>query len=102
ARVGDLLDARREEADLAWAELVQHLLLGPEYADPLHLVAAARGHQLDALPLLEHPLHDAHEDDDPEVSVVPAVDEHRLQRLVPLTLRWRKLFDNGFENSLDV
>ena len=38
ARIGHLLDGGGEEADLARAELVQHLLLGAEDADALDLI----------------------------------------------------------------
>ncbi len=43
ARIGHFLDRGGEEADLARAQLRQHLLLGPEDADALHLIVAAGG-----------------------------------------------------------
>ena len=51
ARVGHLADRGGEEADLAWAEPVAHLLLGAEDADAVDSVGAARQHQADALAL---------------------------------------------------
>ncbi len=80
ARVGHLLDLRGDEADLAGAEHGHVLHLGPEDADLVHLVMGARAHHLDLLALLERAVEDAHQHDDAEIGVVPAVDQQGLQR----------------------
>ncbi len=82
ARVGHFLDRRREEAHLAGPQLRQHFLLRAEDADALHLIVAAGGHHLHLLAALEHALFDAHQHHDAEIGVVPAIDEHGLERLV--------------------
>ncbi len=53
-----------------------------------------------ALP--EDAVDDAHEDDDAEIGVVPAVDEHRLQRARGVALRGRDLGDDRVEHFLDA
>ena len=102
ARVGHLLDGGGEEADLAGAELVDHLLLGAEDADALDLVARVGRHQLDLLALAQHAVDDAHEHDDAEIGVVPAVDQQRLQRLRRVALGRRQALDDGLEHRFDV
>jgi hypothetical protein len=82
ARLGDLLDLRGDEADLARPQFGQLLDLGPEAADAIHQMARAPRHEGDLLPLLQHARHHAHEDDDAQIRIIPAVDEHRLQRRV--------------------
>ena len=53
ARVGHLLDRGGEEAHLARPQHVEHFLLGPEDADPVHEMRGARGHELDAHALFQ-------------------------------------------------
>ena len=85
AGVGDLPDRGGEEADLAGSEPVAHLLLGAEDADAIDLVGAAGRHQPDALALVQHAVEDAHQHDDAEIGIVPAVD-----RAAPSAGRWRR------------
>ena len=80
AGVGDLLDLGGDEADLAGAELRRLGHLGAEDADPVDLVGRVRAHHADALALLQRAVEDAHQHDDAEIGVVPAVDQQRLQR----------------------
>ena len=102
ARVGHLLDGGGEEADLAGPELAQHLLLGAEDADALDLVGAARGHQLDLLALLEHAVDDAHQHDDAEIGVIPAVDQQRLERRRAVALGRRQALDDRLQHGCHV
>ena len=102
ARVGDLLDGGGEEADLAGPELVEHLLLGAEDADALDLVGAARGHQADALALLQRAVDDAHQHDDAEIGVIPAVDQQRLERRLGVALGRGQALDDRLQHGLDV
>ncbi len=67
-------------------ELRQLLDLGAHAADAVDQVGRARGHELDLLALLQDAVDHADQDDDAEVGVVPAVDEHRLQRRVAVAL----------------
>src|SRR6185369_1435356 len=79
AGLGDFLDLRGDEADLAGAELGQLLDLGAEDADAVDEVGGASGHELDLGALADAAVDDADEDDNAEIGVVPAVDEHGLQ-----------------------
>src|SRR5206468_12798972 len=53
ARLGDFLDLRGDEADLAGAELLQLLDLGAEAADAVDQMRRARGHEADLRALLQ-------------------------------------------------
>ena len=81
ARVGDFLDRRGEEPDFARPKPIDGFLLRSKNADAIDLVAAVRRHHLDALALLQVAVDNANEHDDAEISVIPTVDEHGLQRL---------------------
>ena len=74
AAVGDRLDARRDEADLAGAELGHRLHLRREDADAVDLMDRPRRPHPQLLALAQDPVLDAHEDDDAEIGVVPAVE----------------------------
>jgi hypothetical protein len=50
------------------------------------VIGRARAHHLDLLALLQHAVDDAHQHDDAEIGVVPAVDQHGLQRRVAVAL----------------
>ena len=75
-----VLDAGGDEADLAGAEAVDRHALGREHADAIDLVGGAGRHQADFLAGLQRAVDDAHQDDDAEIGVVPAVDQQRLER----------------------
>jgi len=98
ARVGDLLDRRGDEADLAGAELVDLLHLRREEADALDVVGRIGAHHADAVALLHHAVDDADQDDHAEIDVVPAVDQQRLQRRVAVAFRRRQARDDGFQH----
>ena len=54
--------------------------LGREHADAVDVVGRVGAHHADALALLQRAVDDAHQHDDAEIEVVPAVDQQRLQR----------------------
>ncbi len=101
AGVAHLLDRGGEETQLAGPELVGRQHLGREDADPVDRVDGARLHHADAVALLQHAVHDAHQHDDAQIGVVPAVDQHRLQRRVALARRRRQAADDRLEHVLD-
>ena len=102
AGLGDFLDLRGDEADLAGAELRELLDLGAEAADAVDEVGGAGGHELDLLALAAGAVDDADEDDDAEIGVVPAVDEHGLQGGAGVALGGRDVGDDGVEHLLDA
>ena len=53
-------------------------------------------------PLRDDAVHHADEDDDAEIGVVPAVDEHRLQRRVAVALGRRDLVDDRLQHLVDA
>src|SRR6185312_7301011 len=61
AGLGDFLDLRGDEADLAGAELAELLDLGAEAADAVDEVGGAGGHELDLRPLADRAVDDADE-----------------------------------------
>jgi hypothetical protein len=79
AGLGDLLDLGGDEADLARLERIQRLDLGAEGADPVDQMGGAGGHEPDLLALADRPVDHADQDDDSEIGVVPAVDQHRFE-----------------------
>ncbi len=102
AGVRHLLDRGGDDADLAGAEAVHGHELRREIADALHLVGGLGAHHADLLALPERAVDDAHEHHDAEVIVVPAVDEHRLQRRFVIALRRRQAGDDRLQHALDV
>ena len=102
AGLGDFLDLRGDEPDLAGAEFAQLLDLGAEAADAVDQVGGAGGHELDLRALAEAAVDHPDEDDDAEVRVVPAVDQHGLQRGVRVAPGRRDLGDDGVEHVLDA
>ena len=82
AGLRDFLDLRGDEADFAGAEFVEYFDLGPHAADAVDQVAGAGLHELDLLALADAAVDDAHEDDDAQIGVVPAVDQHGFERRV--------------------
>ncbi len=60
-------------------------------------------HHADGLALLQDAVDDAHQNDDAEIGVVPAVDQHGLQRLGGVALaRRRQLVDDRLQHVLDA
>ena len=100
--LGDFLDLRGDEADFAGAELGQLLQLGGEAAGAVDQVFGAAGHEFDREALLDHPVDHADEDDDAEVGIVPAIDQHRFQRRIAVALGGRDAGDHGFEHFGDA
>ncbi len=85
-------------ADLAGAEFVDRRQLGREHAGAVDLVSGVDADHADALALLEHAVDDAHQHDHAEISVVPAVDQQRLERRVAVALRRRQAGDDRFQH----
>ena len=102
AGVADLLDRGGEKADLAGAEFVGGQHAGAEGAEALDAVERAGLHHAHAVALAQDAVEDADEDDDAEVGVVPAVDEHGLERGVRVALRGGQAVDDGFEHVGDA
>ncbi len=102
ARVGDLLDRGIDEADLARPELAGLAQLGREDADPLDLVGRVRAHHADALVLAQGAVDHAHEHHHAEISVVPAVDQKRLQRGLAIALGWRQAMHDRLQHLRHV
>ena len=53
-------------------------------------------------PFFRHAFLDAHKHDDAQIGVVPAVDQHRFERLVALAGGWRQPLDDCFQHLGDV
>ena len=103
AGVGHFLDRAGEEAELAGAELVDGKLVGGEDAGALDEIFRAGAHHADGLALLEHAVDDAHQHDDAEIGVVPAVDQHGLERRLGVAFaRRRQVVDDGLEHVGDA
>lgn len=58
--------------------------------------------ELDLLALFQDAVDHADEDDDAEIRIVPAVDQHRLQRCLRIALGRRDLRDDRLEDVLDA
>ena len=72
--------------------------LGREDADAVDRVASVRAHHPDGHALLQHAVDDAHQHDDAEIGVVPAIDQQRLQRRALVALRRRQAVDDRLEH----
>ncbi len=71
AGLADVLDLRGDEADLAGAEALELLDLGPEHADAVDQMGGAGGHEANLLALADFAVDHADQDDDAEIGVVP-------------------------------
>ena len=76
--------------------------LRAEAADAVNKMLGAARHEGDLLALLQHAGHDADEDHDAEVGIVPAIDQHRLQRRGGIALGRRNARDDRIEDILDT
>ncbi len=103
ARIGHFLDGRGDEAKLAGAEFVHLNHLRREDAGAFHRIFRAGSHHADGLALFQHAINDAHQNDDAEIAVIPAVDQHGLERRIAVAFLWcGQLGDNGFQHVLDA
>ncbi len=102
ARIGDLFDLRRDEADFARPQHLRIEHLRPEDADPVDLVMGVRAHHQDLLMLLHRAVDDANHDDDAEIGIIPAIDQQRLQGRRLIALRRRQTRDDRFQHILDA
>src|SRR3954470_9063392 len=102
AGVGHILDRGGQKADLAGPEFPHIQELRREHADAVHLVSRAGTHHADAVALLEHAVDDAHQHDDAEIAVIPAVDQQRLERRAAVAAGRRQARDDGFQHFRNV
>ena len=102
AGLRDFLDLGCNDADFARRDFGQDFELGPHAADAVDQMLCAGGHELDFLALFDDAIDDSNQDDDAEIGVVPAVDEHGLQRRVAVA-RWRgDAGDDGLQHLVDA
>src|SRR5690606_29486928 len=73
--VRDLLDLRRQIADLTGAQRLDRGFLRRRHADLVHRVDGLGAHHADAHALLQDAVDNANEHNDAEVRIVPAVDQ---------------------------
>ena len=84
----------------AEARDIDHLRL--EHADFLDVVMGVGADHLDALMALHAAVDNAHEHNDAQISVVPAVHQQRFQRRVLVALGRRQALDDRFQHEVDV
>ena len=101
AGLADILDLRGDEADFAGGERVELFDLGAEDADAVDQVGGARGHETDLLALPDRAVDHPDQDDDAEIRIVPAVDEHRLQGRIDVPARRRDPRDDRLQHVRD-
>ena len=103
AGIADLFDRGIEIADLARPQAVDGFLLGPEHADAIDGIGPAGTHQADLHAFFERALDDPHQADDAEIAVIPAIDQHRLERRIRIAMdRGRQALHDGFEHVLNA
>ena len=96
--VGDVLDGRDEEADLAGGELGERDRLGRHDAHALDVEGLAVRHDLDLHALAQASVDDAGEHDDAAVGIEPGVEDEGLQRRVGISTRRRQTMHDGLED----
>ena len=102
AGVADLFDRRSQKADLAGAKFADIGHLGAEHAKPVDRVLPAGAHHLDPVALADHPVDDADDDDDTQIGIVIAVDQHRLERRVAVAFGRGQAIDDGLQHIGDA
>ncbi len=80
AGLRDFFNLRGDDADFARRDFSEDFKLGPHTADAVHQMFGAGGHELDFLAFLDDAIDDADQDDDAEIGVVPAIDQHGFKR----------------------
>ena len=106
-RVADLgvgydLDAGRDEADLARPQAARRQRLGREHTHALDDVGGAGCHHADLGTGLDLAFAHAHQNDDAQIGVVPAVHQQRLERRLGIALGRRQALDQRFQHAFDV
>ena len=96
-----MLDARRDKAHLARAKLGHFDFLGRKNTHAVHVAHRACRHKAHLLALADRAIDHAHQNDDAQIRIVPAIHQQRLQRLVRLALGRGKARDDGFQNIVD-
>src|SRR5690606_37756039 len=97
----DLLDLRGDKTDFARPDLGQVGALGRETADPVDQMLRAALHEPHFQALLDPAVDDADQDDDAEIGIVPAIDEHGLQWRGAVAPGRRNALDHGLKHILD-
>ena len=100
--VADLLDRGGEDADLAGAKFGDVDHLGFQDGELVDAVDGVGLHHADAVALFDDAVHDADHDDDAEVGVIPAVDQHGLEGRVAVALGGGKAGDDGLQHVGDA
>ena len=98
----DVLDARRDEAHLAGVQHAGQQRLGREDADAVDLARGAARHHPHLHADLELAVDHAHQDDDAQVGVVPAIDQQRLGGGVGIALGGGQPLHDGFQHIADA
>ena len=101
AGVADLLDRGGEKAELPGSQHIRVQHFRGEHPDPVDRVDGAGLHHLDPVALAQHAVDDADQNDDAEIGVIPAVDQHRLQGRVALARRGRQALHDRLQHILD-
>ena len=96
------LDAGRDIAQLTRPEGGNLDALRVEHADTVHRMRGAGRHHADLGAMLQRAIDDAHQDDDAEIGVVPAVQQQGAQGGGGVGLdRGRQAVDDGFQHVVD-
>ena len=100
--VGDGLDAGDDEAYFARAQLRHVGGFRREDSDLVEIVRRGGRHHADLQAFLQHTVLHAHQRDDAQVRVVPAVDQQGLQRRLAAALGRRQALHHGLEQVVDA
>ena len=98
AGVADLLDRGGQHADLAWAKLGNVDHCGLQHGQLVDAVDGVRLHHADAVALPDDSVHDPDHDHDAQIGIIPAVDQHGLERRVAVAHGGRQARDDGFQH----
>ena len=90
------------ESQGRFSEFLEFCQLRREGADFFHQMRRSGLHQLYLLTLFQHALAHPDQRHDAEITVVPAVHQHGLQRLLAVALRGRQALHQRFQHLIDV
>ena len=99
---GDVLDAGGDEAHLAGVQHAGQQGLRREDADAVDLARGAADHHPHLHADLELAIDHAHQDDDAQVGIVPAIDQQRLGGGVGIALGGGQPLHDGFQHVVDA
>ncbi len=98
AGVAHLFDRGGEDANLARPKFVDVDHLRLQHGQLVQTVNGVGLHHADAVAFADDAIHDADHHDHAQVGVVPAVDQHRLERGVAVALWGGQAGDDGFKH----